>query len=365
MTGAAASDQVEKREADTAAHISTTQMRKLHALLRDHGITGDKNVHAYLNRWLEEHDREPIDSRAELHTRDAAELIAELEQAEVATAPTAAALNALRAPFPGEAVGKLPRSTCSECSKNRGQCDRHRSKGTCPVCGNWHNTAATIHIDFVGHADVTDRLLQVDPFWSWRPFTTDELQGVPPSFRDGLWIMLTVCGVSRPGFGDAAGGKGAKEAIGDALRNAAMRFGVALDLWAKGDREWSHAEKSGAETMHPDEHAPRERQHDTAWTGPSTAELLAQIDADAARAGVTYEQATRRFLSDNDIDGLAALDRLPPWTIAPLAAAVKKRADEVVAEQQRAATAAAALPAEPDPWGPAPGAVATDSGQPS
>ena len=27
-----------------------------------------------------------------------------------------------------------------------------------------------------------------------------------------------------------------KVLIGDALRNAAMRFGVALDLWAKGDR---------------------------------------------------------------------------------------------------------------------------------
>jgi hypothetical protein len=38
------------------------------------------------------------------------------------------------------------------------------------------------------------------------------------------------------GYGDAAGKKGpnaVKEAIGDAIRNAAMRRGVALDLWAK------------------------------------------------------------------------------------------------------------------------------------
>ncbi len=27
-----------------------------------------------------------------------------------------------------------------------------------------------------------------------------------------------------------------KECIGDAIRNAAMRFGVALDLWSKADR---------------------------------------------------------------------------------------------------------------------------------
>ena len=38
--------------------------------------------------------------------------------------------------------------------------------------------------------------------------------------------------MERIGVGD---GKSAKECIGDAIRNAAMRFGVALDLWAKDD----------------------------------------------------------------------------------------------------------------------------------
>ncbi len=54
----------------------------------------------------------------------------------------------------------------------------------------------------------------------------------------GLWIRLTVLGVTRLGYGDAegkTGGNAIKEAIGDALRNAAMRFGAALDLWHKGD----------------------------------------------------------------------------------------------------------------------------------
>jgi hypothetical protein len=43
--------------------------------------------------------------------------------------------------------------------------------------------------------------------------------------------------VSRLGYGDAQGKTGpnaTKERIGDALRNAAMRFGAALDLWHKG-----------------------------------------------------------------------------------------------------------------------------------
>jgi hypothetical protein len=55
--------------------------------------------------------------------------------------------------------------------------------------------------------------------------------GSPAVDRDGnLWIRLTICGVTRLGVGD---GKSMKERVGDAIRNAAMRFGVALDLWAK------------------------------------------------------------------------------------------------------------------------------------
>jgi len=54
----------------------------------------------------------------------------------------------------------------------------------------------------------------------------------------GMWIKLTICGVTRLGYGHAGsktGGDAIKEVIGDALRNAAMRFGAALDLWHKGD----------------------------------------------------------------------------------------------------------------------------------
>lgn len=86
-------------------------------------------------------------------------------------------------------------------------------------------------LDFVGHAAVTDRLLQVDPEWSWEPFAVDE-RGLPALDAEGnLWIRLTICGVTRIGVGD---GK-TKERIGDAIRNAAMRFGVALDLWSRED----------------------------------------------------------------------------------------------------------------------------------
>jgi hypothetical protein len=105
---------------------------------------------------------------------------------------------ALRNPFPKESIGQLPKGG--------------------------------VMLDYVGHAAVTDRLLTVDPEWSWEPMALDQF-GSPQCDRDGnLWIKLTVCGVTRLGVGD---GKNMKERVGDAIRNAAMRFGVALDLWAK------------------------------------------------------------------------------------------------------------------------------------
>lgn len=95
-----------------------------------------------------------------------------------------------------------------------------------------------VTLDFVGHAALTDRLLDVDPLWTWEPLALTE-EGLPAIDKDGgLWIKLTVCGVTRLGYGDAADKKGPnamKERIGDALRNAGMRFGIALDLWHKGE----------------------------------------------------------------------------------------------------------------------------------
>ena len=112
--------------------------------------------------------------------------------------------DALRAPFPKEHIQKLD--------------------------------AGYAKLDYVSHAWVTDRLLQVDPEWTWEPvaFDTDGL----PKFDEngGLWIKLTVCGVTRYGYGEPQGRDkfdAKKGAIGNALRNSSMRFGIALDLWAK------------------------------------------------------------------------------------------------------------------------------------
>lgn len=149
-------------------------------------------------------------------------------------------LGLLRKPFDDGQIGHLPKRTCRDCSKAPGKvCPNHQKK-RCDTCGNYMTTAH-IDLDYVGHAQVTDRLLGVDPGWSWEPVGFDP-DGSPAVRRESggrhvLWIRLTVGGVSRLGVGivDQAKGEVEKELISDAIRNASMRFGVALDLWAKGD----------------------------------------------------------------------------------------------------------------------------------
>lgn len=94
-------------------------------------------------------------------------------------------------------------------------------------------------LDYVGHAGITMRLNEaVGPEnWSFEPmaYTSAGL----PLVEDGiLWGKLTILGVTKICVGDAAGKKGAnayKEMIGDAIRNGAMRFGVATYLWSKSE----------------------------------------------------------------------------------------------------------------------------------
>jgi hypothetical protein len=152
-------------------------------------------------------------------------------------------LTELRKPFPAGKVGKLPRVTCKTCSDRNARCTEHQRR-KCTTCGGYLSTAH-IHIDYVGHAEVTRRLLDVDPLWSWEPLAFAP-NGLPALDGDGgMWIKLTVAGVTRLGYGDASnkrGGDAMKETIGDAIRNAAMRFGVALDLWSKEKDDYIETE---------------------------------------------------------------------------------------------------------------------------
>jgi len=155
----------------------------------------------------------------------------------------------LREPFSAAHISKLPKPTKAQTEAVRADF----KKGTrCKLCGAWHHPDV-VHLDYVGHAALTHRLLDTDPAWTWEPVALDA-DGLPKlDVNGGLWIRLTVCNVTRLGYGWAdgkrdKGGDAIKEAIGDALRNAAMRFGAALDLWHKGDL---HAKEDEAEDPPP------------------------------------------------------------------------------------------------------------------
>ena len=100
---------------------------------------------------------------------------------------------------------------------------------------------AGMQLDFVGHADVTKMLIEIDPEWTWEP-TAFDINGLPAyRVENGMAHMagwLTVQGVRRLGIGSVMHNKPdlLKELISDFIRNSAMRFGICLALWTK--QEW-------------------------------------------------------------------------------------------------------------------------------
>jgi len=98
-----------------------------------------------------------------------------------------------------------------------------------------------INLAYVSHADITKILIEVDPAWSWQPVAWDN--GRPAIHVENgtatMWAYLTLLGKTMVGVGSVRADKQDldKELVGDFLRNAAMRFGIALSLWSKQD--WS------------------------------------------------------------------------------------------------------------------------------
>lgn len=245
---------------------------------------------------------------------------------------------ALRKPFPAAEVGKLPRVTCGDCSDKRKNCTEHR-KERCKTCLAWVSERH-IHIDYVGHADVTSRLLGVDPEWNWEPMAQDE-RGTPVYDLDdqgqpvGMWIRLTVGGVTRLGYGSVPSGQSdaVKVLIGDALRNAAMRFGVALDLWAKGDRADPSAENATASAGQaqrrsrpatPPQNGTRQRQ---AATPPGEDQDFGDW-ADVIKEIRAAEDADK---ADADLKEVFKAGNMPPGKANAIRTAILAKRDQVTA----------------------------------
>lgn len=170
------------------------------------------------------------------------------------------------------------------------------NKVTCTVCGGWHNKGAA-HLDYVGHAEITLLLIQIDPDWNWEPMALDA-DGTPLIRRQGnlleMWARLTVAGKTVICVGTCEHDKfePAKELIGDMLRNGAMRFGVGTKLWSKaGGADPTAVEAGGGYDGSGGGRARTVRQDDTVPTAAPTKEqeaasLFAVLDG-KAKAAVT------------------------------------------------------------------------------
>lgn len=93
-------------------------------------------------------------------------------------------------------------------------------------------------LDFIGHARITQWLLEIDPMWSIEPVAFDEA-GLPARVKHGNMVQagfwMTLCGHRRYCIGSVEERKAdiGKELISDAIRNGSMRYGLATELWSK------------------------------------------------------------------------------------------------------------------------------------
>lgn len=181
----------------------------------------------------------------------------------------------------------------------------------------------TVYLSYVGHAEITRILSEVDPSWTWEPAGWEN--GRPAIHvhqgeihrRDGdpiqiptatLWGYLTLLGVRRLAVGSVEAHKPDldKELVSDFLRNAAMRFGVALALWMKED--------GNTNTSSP---APRsapmvtEQRGETTVTRPSNAPTEKQLGL------------LRRLLKDSGKLPPANLASLDKWEVSALIDSLK------------------------------------------
>ena len=141
-------------------------------------------------------------------------------------------------------------------------------------------------LSFVGHADITKMLIEVDSEWTWEPVAFD-VNGLPAyRVENGMAHMagwLTVQGVRRLGIGSVMHNKPdlLKELVSDFIRNSAMRFGICLSLWTK--QEWDDHSPVVATP------APKVAKAEPVGDAPLSQEQIEQFIAACEKAGFTPE----------------------------------------------------------------------------
>jgi len=211
-------------------------------------------------------------------------------------------LQLLREPFKHHQISKLPKPTKAQTDEVK----RDFKKGIrCDECGGWHHPKV-VHLDYVGHAALTDRLLDCDPEWNWEPLTFSEAGGPLLDGDGGMWIKLTVCKVTRLGYGDAQGKVGpnaTKERIGDALRNAAMRFGAALDLWHKGELTISDSEEASESSGQAKEEVKKE----ALLNDQQLQQLYVHCTFKDASGALTFSPIGMAIMKEYNVDGMGQI----------------------------------------------------------
>lgn len=165
-----------------------------------------------------------------------------------------------------------------------------------------------ITLDFVGHADITRILIEVDPHWNIEPVAYDEA-GLPAAKKIGNMIQagfrMTLFGQTRYCVGSVEERKSdiGKELVSDAIRNGAMRFGISLSLWTKA--EWEDLGAAPAVTP-----APRKVKAvtETKVTKPIDAETISKFIAACTNANLDHEQVAD--LAGVDLKGNLTTDDL-------------------------------------------------------
>lgn len=151
-----------------------------------------------------------------------------------------------------------------------------------------------ITLEYVGHAEITRILTEIDPLWKLEPLKIDD-DGLPAyRVENGMAHMmgaLTLLGHTRLGVGSAPHNKQDlfKELWSDLVRNCSMRFGICVSLWSKeewgGESDVAPAPKKKA----PAKKAPAKKVEDTQQVDP---EMLGRFHAACDLAHIPVEQVT-------------------------------------------------------------------------
>lgn len=196
-----------------------------------------------------------------------------------------------------------------------------------------------VNLKYLDHAHVTRALIECDPTWYWEPIAMEIETALPVLDRDdqgrpvGMWIYLHVCGVRRIGYGSIeyreirgdqspSADNAIKMIISDAIKIAAMRFGVALNLWGKD---------------HPEKDAPKPRKKATPLPSPVRETHDQKDEGKEAYEYLVAEHGKDLVNGAMAMYGVARFSELTPERVQEIEASLFQRANVVSANEKAAA----------------------------